>query len=207
MCEIIRLVTGPYKANCYILHQSGLAVVIDPGADAEVISGRIESMGLKLLSVLCTHGHIDHIGAVAEVKRRFGVPAYIHGADQALVRRAHLYAAFFKASGRIEIPTFEENLKDHLGGLTIGPFSFTVIETPGHSNGGVCLISGSDLFSGDTLFAKGHGGIKLPGGDVAKFEQSIATLRALDPDFTVYPGHGRAARLGDALKDVEFTDA
>lgn len=208
MSEVICLTTGPYKANCYILHAAGQAVVLDPGAEAERILAAIDAAGVVPLAVVCTHGHIDHIGAVAAVKRAFDCPAYIHGADRALVRRAHLYAAFFKASGKIEIPDFEGDLRDHLAdGLTIGPFAFSVIETPGHSDGGVCLVSEDRVFTGDTLFAKGHGGVKLPGGNPEKFRGSIAAMQTLDPALTIYPGHGKTAVLEEALTRVDTIDA
>jgi len=207
MSEIMRLIVGPYKANCFIFSRGDQAIVIDPGAEEERVIEQIQSAGLTPLAVICTHGHIDHIGAVAAVKERFQIPAYIHGADAALVRRAHLYAAFFKASGRITIPQFDGDLRDCAEGLAIGPFAFSVIETPGHSDGGVCLAEGTNIFTGDTLFAHGHGGTKLPGGNPGKFATSIAVLAKLDPACTIHPGHGEAARLGDALNDPRLQDA
>lgn len=205
MSDVIQITNGPYKQNCFVVIRGAEVLIVDPGSNDPAISETLEARGVTPLAIVNTHGHIDHIGGVAALKARYGIPFYLHGGDAALVRRAALYRAFFKAADKFETPAIDHDLCS--GEIEIGPFRVEIIETPGHSEGGVCLRIGSDLFTGDTLFARGHGGTRLPGGNAPALERSFALLRGLDPALTIHPGHGAPATLKDALNSRELDHA
>jgi len=142
-----KLVVGPYQSNCYILGHKDTqeSLVIDPGDDVFRIVKEISKLNLTVQNILITHGHIDHIGGAAELRRITGAPVWIHPLDEP--------GLGFKADGALT-----EGLN-----LPLGRFSLEVIHTPGHSPGGVCLSVPGAVFTGDTLFAGSVGRTDFPG--------------------------------------------
>ncbi len=190
---------GPLQCNCTILgdEDSGEAIVIDPGDEISRIHRRLTEHGLKLKQILITHAHIDHIGGALKLKRLTGAPILLNENDLPLLKMMDLQA------GWIGIPTPEvaspdESLAD---GLQVGldRFPATVIHTPGHTQGSVCLHFAplNMLVAGDTLFAGSIGRTDLPGGDSGQLIDSIRTrLLALPDDTRVLPGHGPVTTIG-----------
>jgi hydroxyacylglutathione hydrolase len=176
-----KLVVGPYQANCYILgcKETKEGVVIDPGDEVLRIVKEISENGLKILYILITHGHIDHIGGAGELKQITKAPLYIHNLDALGLR--------FRPDGYLY-----DGQKLHFG-----TYSISVIHTPGHSPGGVSFHSPGAIFTGDTLFAGSIGRTDFPGGDHNKLIDGVVTkIFPLGDDVRVYPGHGPTTTVG-----------
>jgi len=193
-----RIKNGAFKQNCYIVSNTRkFALIIDPGSEASRIISEITEKGLTPLAIVNTHGHFDHIGAVVELVEKYAIPFYLHEADARLVKSANIYRLLFKTKTLIEIPKIDNPISADIDRLVIGDFDVEVIQTPGHTPGGICLIIEDVLFTGDTLMGAGPGTTSLPGGDPTTLESSIKRLRNIDGNFLVYPGHGRALHLKD----------
>lgn len=171
-------------------------MVIDPGANAEKIREKIaETPEEKVLAILLTHAHYDHIGAVDELHALYQCPVYLSRGDWKLSRNEDLNRIYSR-SAKI---TCEET--DYPSGdLVIGPFTFQVYETPGHSAGSVCLRCDDCLFTGDTLFAGSAGRTDLYSGSEWKLRESLRLLAGLDPKLKVYPGHEGSTTLEEELR-------
>ena len=194
-----RIVTGPLKENCYVVDdESWNAIVIDPGGEAEAIIRHVSSKSLRVTAVVNTHGHYDHVGAVEEIKVAFGAPFYMHSRDERLMKNANLYSYFFGSREQIRIPRIDFVL-DEVKQLDFGGLGVQVIETPGHTPGGVSLLIGECLFTGDTLFKDRIGRTDLPGGDLSALRRSIELLSKYPPETVIFPGHGETGLLGQAL--------
>ena len=171
-----RLVVGPYASNCYIVgsEKTKEGIIIDPGADADKILETVQESEFKIKLIVITHGHVDHVSALDEVREATGAEAAIHAND---------------AGGREEETG---KLKFFNGGETIevGELRFTVLHTPGHSPGGISLFGHGILFSGDTLFNYGIGRYDLPDSSLSQLTDSLSKLLSLPDDTVVLPGHG-----------------
>ncbi len=190
---IEKLTVHDFAVNCFIAgcSDSHKGAVIDPGGDADLIVETVQSLGLDINMILLTHGHIDHIGAVADVQKRVGGEIYMSPADHFLVENAPIHAAMFG----LEVPerfTTEHPLQ---GGetLKVGDLEFSVLSTPGHSPGGLCFYCpmAKRVFVGDTLFMDSIGRSDLPGGDQNQLLDSIRSkIMVLPKDTWVGCGHG-----------------
>lgn len=200
MLEIQRVPTGAWRENCYIVARpSGDALVVDPGAETEEILGRIREKGLRVHAIVSTHGHYDHVGAVAALKERLQVPFLMHSKDLKLLKAANLYRKAFEGREPVAIPDVDRVLDDVSTDLEIGPFRIEIIHTPGHTSGSVCLRVERNIFSGDTLFSRKIGRTDLPGGDSPALASSLRLLSGLPRYLRVYPGHGCETTIGTEL--------
>ncbi len=180
--KIQTLVLGDLMTNCYLVSDdAGNAVVIDPAESPERILSALE--GKRLLAVLLTHGHFDHVGATAGLMQAAHCPVYVHESDTAL-------PAYMSAGALRYTDTYAEG-----DTLSFGNLTFEVFETPGHTPGSVCLRCENVLFAGDTLFAGACGRTDLAGGSDAQMQKSLRRLGEIPEDLTVYCGHGRATTL------------
>ncbi len=192
---------GPLQVNCVVLgcSVSRKAVVIDPGADLELIEETLRKHELSVEMILNTHGHFDHIGANAALKRSTGAPLLIHHEDVKLLTRASLQASTYGLVAE-DSPLPDTELQ---GGetLSFGEERLEVLHTPGHSPGCVCFYREGLLVSGDTLFAGSVGRTDLPGGDHQQLLNSIQQkLVGLPPETKVLPGHGPLTSIEHELK-------
>ena len=173
---------GPVATNTYVLVEGNEAIVIDPASKAEKM---IEKLGdLDLKAVLLTHGHFDHIKACDGLYEKYHCPIYLHPDDEALARDKYSGAVFGLVS-YISCPT--EALKE--GKMEIGPFSFEVIHTPGHTPGSVIFVFDDCIFTGDTLFKGSCGRTDLEGGDASRLRESLRIFKNFDKDYQILPGH------------------
>jgi hydroxyacylglutathione hydrolase len=198
---VVTIPNGRWKENCYlVVDGSARALVIDPGSGATQIVTAIEKVGLKVLAVLNTHGHYDHMGAVAALQSRFGIPFYLHSADEKILKSANLYMKVFEGSEPVTIPRVDRYLDREELPIVIGDFEVLVRFTPGHTPGSVCFGIQEVLFTGDILLKGKVGRVDLPGGDKDALRQSLAGLGKINPDMRIYPGHGAPSTIGDELQ-------
>ena len=199
------LEVGPIMANCYILgcEETKEAVVIDPGDEADRILMTLAQDNLTVKYIINTHGHFDHVGANKELKEATNAEIMIHADDEPMLSELSLHAAAFGLAVD-NSPTADITLSDN-DEIKFGNITLKVIHTPGHSEGGVCLLTDKVLISGDTLFAGSIGRTDLPGGDYDTLISSIKTkLLRLDDDIIVYTGHGPATTIGREKKINPF---
>ncbi len=194
---MIRLPLGIYAANCYILGcpETKKACVIDPGGEHNKILDALKLHDLSLEVIVLTHGHMDHIGGLADLAEATGAQIAIHKDDQMMLEDPKSNLSSAMGAGAISIKA-DRLLKDG-DKIDFGKLRLKVIHTPGHTPGGICLKSGESLFTGDTLFLRSVGRTDLAGGDQNALTQSIKKkLYKLPDDTLVYPGHGPESNIG-----------
>ena len=199
-----RLEVGPCASNCYIVGSNRRGMIIDPGDEAERILDEVRELGLDIKIIALTHGHIDHTAALKEVKEATGAPVAIHADDVSTLKGKLL--SMFLGIGFKSPPPPDRLLKDG-DTISIGELEFTVVHTPGHTKGSICLLGERVLFSGDTLFNYGVGRSDLPdsGGSYNQLIDSIQRrLLVLDDDIKVYPGHGPETTIGAERRGNPF---
>ena len=193
---IKKLSVGPIMANCFILgcEKTKEAVVIDPGDDADRILMELAKAELTVTYLINTHGHFDHVGANKRMKEVTGATLAVHPDDAPMLSQLSRSAASFGLAAE-NSPEPDMLLNDG-DKVTFGSITLSVIHTPGHSKGGICLYTEGHLFAGDTLFAGSIGRTDLPGGDYDTLIASIkGKLLHLPDDTVVYTGHGPETTL------------
>ncbi len=189
--EVTTFVNGRWKENCYIAaNEEGDAFIVDPGSQADDLLALIEQRGWRIHAIINTHGHFDHIGAVAAVKDRFRAPFFLHGSDARLLERANLFRMVFESPDPVKIPTITYDIAALPESFAVGPFRLVWIATPGHTEGSVCLRIENFLFSGDTLMRNAVGRTNLPGGNRDQLLISVRNLASLPAHTVVCGGHG-----------------
>ena len=196
---------GPIQANCFILgcEETRKAVVIDPGDDADRILATLAGDQLTVEHIINTHGHFDHVGANKRLNDVTGAGILIHSADAPMLNQLSSSAAAWGM--RAENSPAADRLLEDGDTITFGTHTMSVLHTPGHTPGGICLYmeyvnDGSPhkaVFVGDTLFAGSIGRTDFPGGNFETLINSIRTkLFSLDEDVKVYPGHMGNTSIG-----------
>lgn len=202
--EIIKRIVGLLGANCYIIRNEEQAVVIDPGGNPELIYPLIGKR--KLLYIINTHGHYDHIGANNELKSRYDTKLACHRDEYQVLVNPKL-----NLSEMVEMPFISiipDILLDEGDTLEIGGTPIEVLHTPGHTKGSISLKFGKSLFSGDTLFFRSVGRTDLPMSSFEELEKSIREkLYILSDDTIVYTGHGENTNIGEEKIYNEFVKA
>ena len=183
--EIHRLPLPPLGANCYLVQKGDRGFLVDPGGAAETVIQACNELGFTPEAILLTHGHFDHVGAVAELVEHWpDLPVYCHVNDVSDVP-----GDFTWLKGPTWKPLTDGQILD-LAGLQI-----ETLHTPGHSPGSCCFLVGGHLFTGDVLFRFSMGRTDLPGGDNGQMTASLKRLAALPGDYQVYPGHDSPTTL------------
>src|SRR5579862_298988 len=201
---------GALQCNCTILgdEASGEAMVVDPGDNIPQILAFLEKHRLKLKQIVVTHGHIDHVGGAARLKKATGAPVLLNQNDLPLLKMMDVQAAWLGLATP-EVAPPDASAED---GMTAGiaGHTATVIHTPGHTQGSICLHFAPEklLLAGDTLFAGSIGRTDLPGGDSRQIIRSINDRLLVLPDETyVIPGHGRVTTIGEERERNPFLQA
>ena len=192
------LIVGPLGVNCYIVGDDKTrdALVIDPGGNARDILDTLRREQLKLVALVATHAHFDHLLALDEVRAQTRAPFLIYADEAAMLTNAQMGAQFFGFT--MPQPAPADRLLREGDEVRAGSVALKVLHTPGHSPGGMCLLGDQCVFVGDTLFQGGIGRVDLPGGDYATLMRSIRDkLLTLPDDTIVYPGHGAATTIGE----------
>lgn len=205
---IIRsLVVSVFGTNCYIVgsETTNKGLIIDPGGEANLILSTVREKGLSIELIIVTHAHGDHTGALVEAKRLTGAKFAIHEDEY-----VGLTPRNFRNTTDVSLTLCDGIIAPdqwlHDGDkIKVSQMSFTVIHTPGHTSGGICLYGEGILFSGDTLFNYGIGRTDFPGGDYNTLINSIRNKLLILPDDTiVYPGHGPATTIRDEKRGNPF---
>jgi glyoxylase-like metal-dependent hydrolase (beta-lactamase superfamily II) len=196
---VLTLTLGPLATNCYLVWQDGRqeALLVDCAGTPEEITEVAAERSLRITLVANTHGHADHIEALAGLKQITSATVAIHELDAPMLSSPMLSgAAMF--GYRLTSASADRLLREgdivELDGTDI---QLRVLHTPGHTPGSICLLGEGVLFPGDCLFAGGIGRVDLPGGDEQAMMRSLSRLTKLDPDLVVYPGHGPATTIGE----------
>lgn len=189
--KIKRIPAGIYAANCYVIYceETKKSIVVDPGGDVDDILKVVKENELDVQYIILTHGHGDHIGGVEELRSKLKAVVLIHEGDLELLKDGSKNLSSMMATGTIEINP-DKFVKDG-DIIKFGKLEAKVIHTPGHTLGGICLLIGNYLISGDTLFQGSIGRTDLLGGDYETIINSIKNkLLILSEDTIVLPGHG-----------------
>jgi glyoxylase-like metal-dependent hydrolase (beta-lactamase superfamily II) len=195
---IERLVVGPLATNCYILKSGDELAVIDPGGDAELILEKAKELGGTVKYVIDTHGHIDHIAANREVIEATGAELLIHELDAKLLALPDRNLSSLMGM-KLTSPAPSRLLKEG-DKVAVGEEEMTVLRTPGHTPGGICMLASRYAFTGDTLFVDSIGRTDFPGGSDEQMQESLNKLQTvLQKDTMLYPGHGEPGTFARAL--------
>ena len=202
------LIVGPLFSNCYIIYddKAKQGAVIDPGDDAEDILEAVKNLGIKIKYILATHGHFDHVGAVAPLKKKFNAEFLAHKGDffflEDGVNAAHRWGI------DIAKPPKPDRFIEDGDKIKVGEFELEVLHTPGHSPGGVSFLIDRMVFGGDTLFQGSIGRTDFRKGSFEVIANSIRKrLYSLPDDTIVYTGHGPVTTIGDEKRHNAFVRA
>ena len=192
------LPVGPLQCNCSVIGDEDTreAIVIDPGDEIEDVLALVRKHNLQVEQIVVTHAHIDHVGGAMKLRAATGAPILLNQNDYALLKMLDAQAAWIGVPppGPVEV---DHNV-GHDETISVGSHNATVLHTPGHTEGSICLYFPVEkkLIAGDTLFAGSIGRTDLPGGSFKKLMNSLhERVLALPDDTVVVPGHGPATTI------------
>ena len=198
--KIDYLILGGYQTNCYVLRNNNSAkdcLIIDPGLEAAELIEFLDEQKLNPVAVILTHGHIDHIAGLAELRNRFPeIKVYIHNLDAEMLTDPNINLSAM--SGMAFVTDSQDVSLKNRDVIDLAGMNLRVLHTPGHTPGGISLYSkeAGVVFVGDTLFADSIGRTDFPGGSMSQLLASVREkLFTLPSETEVYPGHGPATTI------------
>jgi hydroxyacylglutathione hydrolase len=196
---------GPFQENSYLVvdETASRAVLIDPGDEGSLLVEMVRNSGATLDAIWLTHAHIDHIGGIAEVRRQFDVPVYLHPLDLPYyttlsARAAQMYGVSFEQPDGPHRELADGDV------LAVGSLRFTVMHLPGHAPGLVSFNGHGVALSGDLLFAGSIGRTDLPLANPVDMDASLDRIGTLPHGTIVYPGHGASTTIGEEKRSNPF---
>lgn len=201
------LTVGPFQENCYVVGDegSGVGALVDPGDEAARIAVAVEQTGLDIGSIIITHAHVDHVGAVAALVDEYACPVLMHAEAEPMLAQLPTQAMMmgFRFG---KVPTVDRYVDDEEV-LEVGDIRLRSLYTPGHAPGHLAFYDEEDglVLAGDALFAGSVGRVDLPGGSMEVLMSSIEERLLTLPDATtVYAGHGPPTTIGDERASNPF---
>jgi hydroxyacylglutathione hydrolase len=204
--KIAVITVGPIDENCHIIYceTHKTAIIVDPGDSPKRIIKFLEDHGLKPGMILNTHCHADHTGAAAKLVEHFKIPFHCHADDVWMLENHHQHE-MAKYMGLGLPPKNDGTVYDGEEVDLCDDYSVQIIHTPGHTPGGICLLAGENVITGDTLFRGSIGRSDLEGGNHTQLVKSIKDkLLTLPKNTIVYPGHGDATTIGYEIDHNPF---
>ena len=198
------LTVGPFQENTYLVGdpESGEAILVDPGDEWRRIADLVEESRLRLNAIWLTHAHLDHIGAIAGLKRKWDVPVYLHESDLPLYRNADRQAMFYGLP--FDSPPLPEKTVSDGEVMRVGAHEFRVMHTPGHAPGHVVFIGEECVLAGDLVFLDSIGRTDLPLSNPAHMTASLEKFARLNPSLELHPGHGPSTTVERELQYNPF---
>jgi hydroxyacylglutathione hydrolase len=201
------LTVGPFQENCYIIgdEDSGVGAVVDPGDEAARIALAVEQTNLEVGSIIVTHAHIDHVGAVAALVDEYTCPVLMHAESEPMLKQLPTQAIMMGLKFG-KVPAVDRHIGDG-DVLEVGELRLRSLYTPGHAPGHLAFYVEDQglVLSGDALFAGSVGRVDLPGGSMEVLMRSIEErLMTLPDETTVYPGHGPQTEIGNERTSNQF---
>lgn len=208
--QIQRYIFGPFETNCYVVSDEHHVLLIDPACsnayEQQLLVNYIQPLTANRspLTIIATHGHLDHLWGAKWATETWHTPVLMHEADIPMAKAMQAQYNLFGIRATAESFAVE-NIKSEIFNLKSQMSNFQLLETPGHTPGSVCLYFPKSpitdhqspiLISGDTLFQMGYGRTDLPGGNMGQLIDSLERLFELPSDVVVYPGHGDSTTIG-----------
>jgi hydroxyacylglutathione hydrolase len=201
------LTVGPFQENCYLIgdEAAGVGAIVDPGDEAARIAMAVEEMDLEVGSIIVTHAHIDHVGAVAALVDEYACPVLMHAEAEPMLKQLPTQAIMMGLKFG-KVPGVDHHISDDEV-LEVGDLRLSSLYTPGHAPGHLAFYIEDEglVLSGDALFAGSVGRVDLPGGSMEVLMRSIEErLLTLPEETTVYPGHGPQTEIGNERASNPF---
>ncbi len=190
------ITVGLWKTNCYLIAFGNEGLLVDPGEDFETIINSFNLDNIKLKGIINTHGHFDHIGAVAELKERYKIPFFIHSKDKRLIGQSNIYRGMAGDPTVKETPIIDDFL-DNFEYIELKDKKVKIHYTPGHTAGCVCFEIDGNLFTGDTIYNDNIGRYDLPSGNKDMLINSINYILKNFKGYKIYSGHGESFILDE----------
>jgi len=203
--KLVVFENGPFMVNTYLaVNEDGnRGFILDPGSEMEQLIEFILKEKISLEAIVCTHGHIDHVAGVSQIKNKFNIPFYLNDLEDEIIKSIPVQARMFGVPDP-GVPDPDKNLPLS-GDIEFAGLNFTLLHTPGHSMGSISLYSEGVVFSGDALFNMSIGRTDLPGGNYDQLITAIKEKLFVLPDETqVLCGHGPATAIGYEKKMNPF---
>lgn len=190
--KIKKFVVGIMSTNCYLIENGLHSIIIDPGDQAESIIEYLNQNNLRIIAILLTHGHFDHIGAIDTLVSMYKCKVYIHQNDYHMIYNDQLNLSSYYNS--LKIKTNVIAIKQN---VDVGNYHFNFINLPGHTKGScfIFLKQYHIIFSGDVLFKESIGRFDFPTSSSDDTKNSMEKIKKIRGDYKVYPGHGESTTL------------
>ncbi|WP_413852599.1 MBL fold metallo-hydrolase [Candidatus Ruminimicrobium bovinum] len=199
MPKIKNIVSGQFETNCWLVYDdiTKAAVIIDPGQDGQIVIDTIKNLALQPELLINTHGHFDHILSDDIIRKKYNIPLAIHKNDIPFLSDVNKNASYL--IGKPTVINNPEIIFENEQNYKTSFCGYSLINTPGHTPGSVCILIENDLFSGDTLFAGSIGRTDFPDSSVSEMKKSLQKIKQLDKKINVYPGHGCSTNIEKEL--------